>query len=206
MDNRNYTNPFVTIFHPFDGAYDIRFKNRGSWLISCVILVLLFFASVFSRQNTSYIFNYNKLSDFNVLLQLLGVALPFGLFVISNWIMGILLDGTARFRDIFIYTCYCLVPFTIATFAGAVVSNGLTMEEPFANYLIIAGATWSIVIEFIGLMVMHEYGFVKNCFSCACTLATMLILVFLIMLGGSLASDFVGFVTTITREILFRMS
>jgi hypothetical protein len=34
----------------------------------------------------------------------------------------------------------------------------------------------------------------------------MLILVFLIMLGGSLASDFVGFVTTITREILFRMS
>ena len=31
-------------------------------------------------------------------------------------------------------------------------------------------------------------------------------LVFLIMLGGSLASDFVGFVTTITREILFRLS
>ena len=26
------------------------------------------------------------------------------------------------------------------------------------------------------------------------------------MLGGSLGSDFVGFVTTITREILFRMS
>ena len=205
MDNRNYTNPFVTILHPFDGSYDIRFKNRGSVGISCVILVLLFFASVFSRQNTSYIFNYNKLSDFN-LLQLLGVALPFGLFVIANWIIGILLDGTGRFRDIFIYTSYCLVPFVIGTFFGAVVSNGLTMEEPFADYLIIAGAAWSIIIEFIGLMVMHEYGFVKNCFACACTLATMLIMVFLIMLGGSLASDLIGFLTTITREILFRMS
>ena len=206
MDNRNYTNPFVTIFHPFDASYDIRFKNRGSWRISCVILVLMFFASVFSRQNTSYIFNYNKLSDFNVLLQLLGVALPFGLFVISNWIMGILLDGTGRFRDIFIYTSYSLVPFVIGTFASVVVSNGLTMEEPFADYLFIAGAAWSIILEFIGLMIMHEYGFVKNCFSCACTLVTMLILVFLIMLVGSLASDFSGFVTTITREILFRLS
>jgi hypothetical protein len=55
-------------------------------------------------------------------------------------------------------------------------------------------------------MVMDEYGFVKNCFACACTLATMLIMVFLIMLGGSLASDLIGFLTTITREILFRMS
>ena len=113
MDTRNYTNPFVTIMHPFDASYDIRFKNKGSWSISCVILALMFFASVFSRQNTSYIFNYNKLSDFNVLLQMLGVALPFGLFVISNWIVGILLSGTGRFRDIFIYTSYCMVPFVI---------------------------------------------------------------------------------------------
>ena len=96
MDNRNYTNPFVTIMHPFDGSYDIRFKNRGSVSISCVILVCMFFASVFSRQNTSYIFNRNKLSDFNVMMQLLGVALPVGLFMISNWIMGILLDGSAE--------------------------------------------------------------------------------------------------------------
>lgn len=206
MDTRNYTNPFVTILHPFDGSYDIRFKNKGSVIYSCIILVLWFFASVFSRQNTSYIFNRNKLSDFNVLLQLLGVALPFGLFVISNWIMGILLNGTGRFRDIFIYTSYCLVPYVIGTFASAVVSNGLTMEEPFADYLLIAGAAWSLTILFIGLMVMHEYGFVLNCFSCIFTVATMLILVFLIMLGGSLASDFYGFVTTITREILFRMS
>ena len=206
MDNRNYTNPFVTIMHPFDGSYDIRFKNKGSWGISCVILALMFFSSVFSRQNTSYIFNYNKLSDFNVLLQLLGVALPFGLFVISNWIVGILLSGTGRFRDIFIYTAYCMIPFVIGTFSGALVSNVLTMEEPFADYLIIAGAAWSLVCGFIGLMVMHEYGFVKNCFACACTVATMLILVFLIMLGGSLASDFIGFVTTISREIMFRLS
>lgn len=206
METRNYTNPFVTILHPFDGAYDIRFKNRGSAVIASVILAAAFFVSVFSRQNTGYIFNRNKLSDFNVFLQLLGVALPFGLFVVSNWIIGILLSGTGRFRDIYIYTAYCMVPYVIGSFAGAVVSNGLTMEEPFAQYLIVAGAAWSLVILFIGLMVMHEYGFVRNCFSCACTVATMLILVFLIMLVGSLASDFFGFVTTITREILFRLS
>lgn len=205
-DKKSATNPFYTVMHPFDCSYDIRFKAKGNVWISLVILAICFLTSIFQRQNTGYIFNSNKLSDLNVFLQLLGVALPFGLFVIANWVVSILMNGTGRFRDIWIYTAYCCLPYIIGNIVAVLLSNVLVMEEPFADYVRIFGVAWSVVVLFIGLMVMHEYGFMKNVFSCFCTLFIMFLLVFLIMLIGNLASDLYGFVVTIGKEILFRIS
>lgn len=205
-DKKSATNPFYTILHPFDCAYDIRFKEKGNLWFTVLILALLFLTSVFQRQNTGYIFNDNKLSDLNTVLQLVGVLLPFLLFVISNWVVSILMNGTGRFRDIWIYTAYCCIPYMLGNIGAVLLSNVLVKEEPFGSYVSMFGAGWSLVILFIGLMVMHEYGFTKNVFSIFCTVCIMLVLLFLIMLVGSLATDLYGFVVTIFREITFRVS
>lgn len=205
-NRKTATNPFYTILHPFDCAYDIRFKGKGNIWFTLIILAVFFLSSVFQRQNTGYIFNSNKLSDLNAPLKLVGVALPFVLFVISNWVVSILMNGTGRFTTIWIYTAYCCVPYILGIILSTLLSNVLVQGEPFAQYVQVFGAAWSLVILFIGLMVMHEYGFSKNIFSCFCTICIMLILLFLIMLVGSLASDLYGFVATIVREITFRIS
>lgn len=206
LNKKDATNPFYTIFHPFDCSWDIRFKQKGSYAISGVILVVLFLATIFQRQNTSYIFNSNNLSELNIFIQLLGVALPYGLFVVANWIMSILMNGTGRFRDIAIYTAYCVVPYGIGIIVSTMMSNVLVKEEPFAEYVFVFGAAWSVVILFIGLMVMHQYGFVQSVFSIFCTVCVMFILLFLIMMVGSLATDLYSFVGTIIKEIGFRIS
>lgn len=205
-DKKSATNPFYTIMHPFDCSYDIRFKDKGNLWYTVLILALLFLTSVFKRQNTGYIFNDNKLSDLNTVLQFAGVALPFLLFVISNWVVSILMNGTGRFRDIWIYTAYCCIPYMLGSIGTVLLSNVLVKEEPFGEYVSVLGAAWSLVILFIGLMVMHEYGFTQNIFSCLCTVCIMLVLLFLIMLVGSLATDLYGFVVTICKEIMFRVS
>lgn len=204
--NKDATNPFYTIFHPFDCSWDIRFKQKGSYVFACVILVVMFLTSIFQRQSTGYIFNKNNINELNVFVQLAGVALPYGLFVIANWVISILMNGTGRFRDIAIYTAYCCVPYIIGIIGSVLMSNVLTREEPFAEYLLVFGAAWSVVILFIGLMVMHQYGFVENVFSFFCTIFVMFILLFLIMLVGSLASDLYTFVGTIVKEVGFRIS
>ena len=137
---------------------------------------------------------------------MLGWLCLFVLFVISNWVVSILMNGTGRFRDIWIYTAYCCIPYMLGNIGSVLLSNVLVKEEPFGDYVSILGATWSLVILFIGLMVMHECGFTKNIFSCFCTICIMLVLLFLIMLVGSLATDLYGFVVTIFREIMFRVS
>lgn len=200
------TNPFYTIMHPFNCSYDIRFKGKGNVWFTVVILIVLFLTSIFQRQNTGYIFNNNKLSELNVFLQFIGVFLPFVLFVISNWVMAILMNGTGRFRDIWIYGAYCCVPFILGNILSVLLSNVLVREEPFGQYVQVFGVAWSLVILFIGLMIMHEYGFTQNVFSCICTVFVMFILLFLIMLVGNLATDLYGFVMTIAKELIFRMS
>lgn len=205
-EKKSATNPFYTIMHPFNGSYDIRFKGKGNTWFTIIILVVLFLTSIFQRQNTGYIFNNNKLSDLNVFLQFIGVFLPFVLFAISNWVVAILMNGTGRFRDIWIYGAYCCIPYILGNILSVLFSNVLVREEPFGGYVQVFGVAWSLVILFIGLMTMHEYGFTQNVFSCACTIFVMFILLFLIMLVGNLATDLYGFVMTVVKEIVFRMS
>ena len=205
-EKKSATNPFYTIMHPFNCSYDIRFKEKGNTVFTIIILTVFFLTSIYQRQNTGYIFNNNKLSELNVFLQFISVVLPFVLFVISNWIESILMNGTGRFRDIWIYGAYCCVPFILGNIVSVWLSNILVREEPFGGYVQVAGAAWSLVILFIGLMIMHEYGFTQNVFSCICTIFVMFILLFLIMLVGNLASDLYGFVMTVAKELIFRMS
>ncbi len=192
--------------HPFNCSYDIRFKEKGNTIFTIIILTVFFLTSIYQRQNTGYIFNSNKLSELNVFLQFISVFLPFVLFAVSNWIVAILMNGTGRFRDIWIYGAYCCVPFILGNIVSVWLSNILVREEPFGGYVQVAGAAWSLVILFIGLMIMHEYGFAQNVFSCICTVFIMFILLFLIMLVGNLASDLYGFVMTVAKELIFRMS
>lgn len=185
-------------------GYSIQGKGKG-W-ISIVILVFCFLGAVFQRQNTGYIFNYNKLSDLNVLLQLVGVVLPFVMFVIANWVVAMLMNGIGRFRDIWIYSSYCLVPYVLGTFISVLLSNVLVKEEPFAQYVQTAGIAWSIVVLFIGLMVMHQFSFSQNVLGCLATIFIMAVLMFLLMLVASLGTDLYGFIMTISKEIFFRIS
>lgn len=205
-EKKSATNPFYTIMHPFNCSYDIRFKEKGNVIFTIIILAVFFLASIYQRQNTGYIFNSNKLSELNVFLQFTSVILPFVLFVVSNWIVAILMNGTGRFRDIWIYGAYCCVPFILGNIVSVWLSNVLVREEPFGGYVQVLGAAWSLVILFIGLMTMHEYGFAQNVFSCICTIFIMFILLFLIMLVGNLATDLYGFVKTVAKELIFRMS
>ena len=205
-EKKSATNPFYTIMHPFNCSYDIRFKEKGNTVFTIIILTVFFLTSIYQRQNTGYIFNSNKLSELNVFLQFISVFLPFVLFAVSNWIVAILMNGTGRFRDIWIYGAYCCVPFILGNIVSVWLSNILVREEPFGGYVQVAGAAWSLVILFIGLMIMHEYGFTQNVFSCICTIFVMFILLFLIMLVGNLASDLYGFVMTVAKELIFRMS
>ncbi|MNR52201.1 hypothetical protein D3C85_1719970 [compost metagenome] len=57
----------------------------------------------------------------------------------------------------------------------------------------------------IGLLTVHDYGFVRNLQSISLTLAAMAIIVFLVILFYTLFQQTYVFVTTIYNEVLFRL-
>lgn len=201
----NPSNPFFAMFHPFDASYDIRFKDFGSAKISCAILVLWFLAVVMERQNTGFIFNYNKVSDINIFLVLAKALCPFLMWVCGNWVISILMNGTGRFRDIFIVSAYSLLPFTLAKIGSVALSNILVRNEPFAQYVSLFGMGWSIIVIFIGTMIMHEYGFKRNLAAILFSVCVMAVILFFFVLIGNLLTEFINFIKTIVSEFLFRL-
>lgn len=205
LERKSPSNPFHAIFHPFDSFYDIRFKNKGKELFTFLILALWFLASIFQRQSTGYIFNRNKISELNIIFQLAVVTLPFLMWVTGNWVMSILMNGTGRFRDIWIVSGYSALPYILSIYVSTILSNVLAMNEPFAEYVLVFGALWSLILLLIGTMVIHEYGFTRNLLSLLLSVGVMFAILFLAMLFGSLWGELASFVKTLTREILFRL-
>lgn len=205
INKKHADNPFYTIMHPFDSSYDIRNKKAGRISISIIILMVWFFVSILERQNTGFIFNRNKLSDLNVFVLFAKVVLPFAMWTCGNWVVSILMNGTGRLRDIWVFSAYCAVPYIIGVIGSVLLSNVLVRNEPFADYLMMFGAGWSLIILFIGTMVIHEYGFKENILSCIFSFGVMAIILFLAMLVGNLYTEFINFMKTVINEILFRL-
>ncbi|MDF2609511.1 MAG: hypothetical protein K0R92_985 [Lachnospiraceae bacterium] len=199
------SNPFHVIFHPFDTFYDVRVKNEGGVVFTVIILLVWFLAGIYKRQSTGYIFNYNKLSELNIFLQTAIVVIPFTVWACANWVMSIFMNGIGRFRDIWIVSAYSAVPYVLGIFLSVLLSNVLSKTEPFADYVMLFGTAWSLILLFIGTMVIHEYKFTQNILSTILTVGVMFAILFLAMLFGSLWSELVSFVKTVTREILFRL-
>ncbi|HHX61308.1 MAG TPA: YIP1 family protein [Epulopiscium sp.] len=205
ISKKSASNPFYMVFHPFDSSYDIRFKNEGIYSYTIIILLLWFLSAIMVRQNTGFIFNRNKLSDLNVFILFAKVVIPFIMWVVGNWVVSILINGTGRFKDIWIVSAYAAIPYIISTLGSVILSNMLVMNEPFAEYLLLFGTAWSLIILFVGMMVIHEYKFTENITACLFSIAVMAIILFFLVLIGNLYQEFMNFIRSIYTEILFRL-
>ncbi len=202
--SRNTVFPKV-LMHPFEGFNQIRFGGKVALWPSVVILVLFVIATIFQFVGTGYLFNMNNIADINLWLLLaksLGVA---AVFIAAQWSMAILTNGSGRFQDIFVTTCYALAPYTIGLFLGTWLSNYMILDEMYAEYIILIGLVWSLMLLIVGTMTIHELSFPKALGFLALTVAAMAIILFVMVLFYTLLMQVCTFVYTLYVEIVFRM-
>ena len=195
---------FHLIFHPFDGFWDLKHEKRGSVRASLVILGLVIVSFYYQSIGTGYIMNPEGTYS-TIFAQILAVGLPFILWVISNWCLTTLFEGEGSFKDIFIATSYALAPLPLFLIASTIMSNFVTLEESaLATMLVTVAFVWSVLLIFLGTMVTHDYGFVKNLFMCLATIVGMAVIMFVGFLFSSLMGKMVSFVSSIIMEISYR--
>lgn len=120
---------FTIMAHPIRGFYEMRFEKQGN-IFSCLILVvLLILAFVCQSQYTGFIFNETNPKEFNVIRQICNVLIPLLLWCVANWSITVLMDGEGRFVDIFMATCYAMVPYMITVFLGVLMSRFMTRTK-----------------------------------------------------------------------------
>lgn len=197
---------FYTMFHPFQGFEEIKFKKKGSIMLSIVILAVWFLSAILERKLTGFIFNGYRIDKLNILTLLPGTVVLFSIWVIANWGFCTLLDGEGTLKEIWIVSAYALVPYIIFSLVTIFLSNFLTLEGGvFLSWINQVGKYWSIVLIFLGLYEIHQYTLKKTLWAIVLTILGILIVIFLALLVFSLYNQVIVFFRTIYNEIIFRL-
>jgi sugar lactone lactonase YvrE len=189
--------PFKVFQKPVDGYDDLKrhqeFSSRAAW----IYLGLFFFTYIFWIYETNFLFNGIIPSDINIIEELIGVFIPFGLWVISNYLVCSIRDGDGKFSEVFQASALTLLPMIITFPILTIISQGLTLNEAFIYDLIYGiGVSVTVIYFFIMVKEIHFYDLkptVKNIlitiFTAVMLLAMTLVIVFLLGEVVDLISD-----------------
>lgn len=196
---------YHVMFHPFDGYWDIKHEYRASTKGATLILALTIVSFIYNSIGQNYIVSPVP-SETSVLMMVLSILLPVGLWVISNWCFTTLFDGEGSIRDIYIATCYALFPLPAFFVLTTLLSNIVTADEASLLSLAMGIAFfWVGFLLFFGMMVIHDYTLFKNILTTLASIVGMAFIMFIGVLFSSLLGKLVGFVYNIIIELSYRV-
>ena len=195
------------LFHPFDGFWDLVHEKRGSLAAAHTFLVLFLLTYVLRLMLTSFQFVTAPIQYINIYERFASLLLPFLILCVANWSLSTLFDGKGRFKDIYMGLCYSLVPYIIIQLPLILLSHILAFDEgAFYNVLGSLSIIWCLLLAFVALMQIHDYGPGKTLVFIFATIFGALVIIFLLLVFFSLLSDAFGYFASLYREILFRLS
>ena len=196
---------FYVITHPFDAFWGLRREGRGSVAAAVTFVALTILTLTIEKQNTGFLFNFNRLSDLNVVVDVVTVALLYVLWCVANWCTTSLMDGKGRMQDILTAVGYSLLPIILIRLPMVLMSHGITTNEGSFYYVLgTVSYLWAGFLIFTGTMVIHQYSVTKTIATCIVTIVGMGIIMFIGLLFFNVIQQMLTFVTTIYKELRFR--
>ena len=195
---------FHTIFHPFDGFWDLKHEKRGSVRAALVYVALTIIAFFYQSIGQGYVMN--PLGNYSTIwAQALSVLVPMLLFVTANWCLTTLFDGEGSFKDVFVAVSYCLLPIPMLIIPATFLSNFVTTSEAGLVTLVTTLAfTWMGIMVFFATMVTHDYSMGRNILTFLGTIVGMALIMFVAVLFTTLVGKIVSLITNIVTELQYR--
>ncbi|GHV41203.1 hypothetical protein FACS189490_07640 [Clostridia bacterium] len=194
-----------TMTHPADTYYEIRHRGAGSVPLALITVALFSVSFTLNRLYAGFVVNDVNPLAVDILRELSGVFVLFGLFCAGNWAVTCLMNGEGRFKDIVIAVGYALLPMAIAFSVGTVVSRVIVSGEETYYLLILGiGLIWAAALVTTGIMTVHNYSLAKTLATLVLTALAMLAIMFLGLLLISLITQAWDFVVNVYTDLAYR--
>ncbi len=197
---------YYTMFHPFDGYYELKRDNRGTMRGALVIFGLAIFNYLFNQFASGYMVTgmiWRKISLYDAFMSVGFLVI---LWTVANWALTTLMDGKGRMRDIFIATSYSLMPMILLGIPATILSNFVTSGElQFVFFMNNLGLYWTVFLIFFGVLTTNEYTLGKNTLTTLLSLVGMGFIAFIGVLFINVLSEMWEFGRTIVFEIIYRI-
>ena len=196
---------FYVMTHPFDGFWGIRREGKGSIPVAIAFVLLTILTLTIEKQSTGFLFNHNRLSELNVLVDIITVAMVYVLWCVANWCTTSLMEGKGRMQDILTAVGYSLLPIILIRLPMVLMSHAITTNEGSFYYVLgTISYLWAGFLIFTGAMVIHQYSVGKTVTTCIVTIVGMGIIMFIGLLFFNVIQQMMTFATTIYKELRFR--
>ncbi|MDF2542083.1 MAG: hypothetical protein K0S47_1801 [Herbinix sp.] len=197
---------YYTMFHPFDGYYELKRDHRGGMRGALIIFALAIFNYLFKQFASGYIVTGSEWRMISLYDAFMSVGFIVILWTIANWALTTLMDGKGKMRDIFIATCYSLAPIVLLGIPATILSNFVTESEiQFVDFMNSFGLYWAIFLIFFGILTTNEYSLTKNAVTTVLSLIGMGFIAFIGILFINVISKMWEFGSTIVNEIIYRI-
>lgn len=197
---------FYCITHPIDGFWDLTHEKRGTMAAANTILFATVFIRIISLKYTSFIFNDINWEEVNILLYVATIIFPLALWVVGNWALTTLSDGKGRLNQVYMATCYGMLPYPIVQLFLMLFSNVVTVDE--AGFYTTVGTLTLVYCAILIVCAMgqiHEYRAGKNIMFTIFSLFAILVEIFILLLFFSMISQGVAYIVSLVKEMLFRI-
>ena len=195
-----------TVFHPFEGFEDLRWKKGGSMLYASLIVVLWFIGSILYSNFCGKQFVMSSAKLFSIVPFVVQTIVLFLTWVVGNWSICTLLEGEGTMRKIYIYSAYALIPYVAQMYIQVILSHLLTQDEIiFITTVQVIGVIWSVVLMFMAIKAVHQYSVSKTIFAIILTIVAMLLILVLLVLLVALFQQVYVFATSVYTEISYRL-
>ena len=190
---------------PVDSFNLIKQKNMGSVTLATVFMFLLYISTFAKEELSGYQFIGAKADTYNSLLSLFKTVVAVLLFSVSNWAVAALMQGRGTLKEIYIGTCYSLLPLITGNFIYALLSNFVSLSEGAFLDIMMTGLTIYTVMLFVfALMAIHDISFGRFLGITLLSLFGILVVVFVGVIVFMLAQQLYMFIMTIVNEMIYR--
>ena len=195
-----------SLLHPFDGFFEIRFRNQGSMLIATLLLVAYAILRCLSYQYTGFVMNLNNIDEMDALSIFISTVSVVVLGAVANWTITTLFNGKGKLKDIYIVICYSLTVLIIGDAIVTFASNFVTTEEVMIlTSISMLCYAYFIFLLIAGLGTVHEYSFAGNLFSMVMTVVAAAVILFIGVLLFTMLERMFSFVTSVGEELMRRL-
>lgn len=192
--------------HPVYGVWDMKRLDTGRYRDGIILLLIAVAATIFNRQVRAFVFNDFYNVPLNLIREAAVVVLPVVLFSLANYAVTTLAEGKGSFKNIFLVTCYSLMPLIIFQVITPIISHFMTLNELVYLQLIdLAGYGWTGLMLILGIKEIHEYTGGKMISTTVLTAIGAAIIVFIALLFFSLLQELGSFLYSIYREFSLRL-
>ncbi len=196
---------FTILRYPMDGFTALRFESKGSYPSAIILLAISAASYVIIQYYTSFSFNKMDRELYRMLPDLLMFLAIWLLWVVCNYFTSSILQGEARFRDVFISSAYALIPLSLLGLPITVVSNVMSLSElAIYQFMYVGMLAWIGFLFIASVQALQNYFVGEAISNVLITLFSMAMMVVLAFLIYSLTNQTISFLMSIYREVLLR--